>query len=148
MLALRRPMFHRRLLCSWTPPLFLTLRQNVCPEYSRASQYGLNTAYLPLDLTAIQAYALAYADKLVDTLMSTRERHVRLFRNGRNQALRIPREFELEGDEAIIHKEGDRLIVEPVRKGKLLALLATLDPLTEPFPDIDEDLPPLDDVKL
>jgi antitoxin VapB len=25
------------------------------------------------------------------------ERHVRLFRNGRNQAIRIPREFELEG---------------------------------------------------
>mgnify|MGYP000291867213 CR=1 FL=1 len=33
--------------------------------------------------------------------MSTSERHVRLFRNGRNQALRIPREFELEGEEAI-----------------------------------------------
>ena len=66
------------------------------------------------------------------------ERHVRLFRNGRNQALRIPREFELEGDEAIIHKEGDRLIVEPVRKGKLLALLATLEPLEEIFPDVDE----------
>jgi len=30
------------------------------------------------------------------------ERHIRLFRNGRNQALRIPREFELEGKEAII----------------------------------------------
>jgi len=80
--------------------------------------------------------------------MSTLERHVRLFRNGRNQALRIPREFELEGEEAIIRKEGDRLIVEPVRKGKLLALLATLDPLTEPFPDIDDDLPPPDDVRL
>ncbi len=80
--------------------------------------------------------------------MSTRERHVRLFRNGRNQALRIPREFELEGEEAIIRKEGDRLIVEPIRKGKLLALLATLDTLTEPFPDIDEDLPPLDDMQL
>lgn len=76
------------------------------------------------------------------------ERHVRLFRNGRNQALRIPREFELEGDEAIIHKEGDRLIVEPVRKGKLLALLATLEPLDETFPDVDETLPPLDDVEL
>ena len=76
------------------------------------------------------------------------ERHVRLFRNGRNQAIRIPREFELEGDEAIIHKEGDRLIVEPVRKGKLLALLATLEPLEEIFPDVDETLLPLDDVGL
>ena len=80
--------------------------------------------------------------------MSSTERHVRLFRNGRNQALRIPREFELEGDEALIHKEGDRLIVEPIRKGRLLTLLASLPPLTEPFPDIDDDLPPVDDVLL
>lgn len=48
--------------------------------------------------------------------MADAEKHVRLFRNGRNQALRIPREFELEGDEAILRKEGDRLIVEPVRR--------------------------------
>ncbi len=80
--------------------------------------------------------------------MTQRERRVRLFRNGRNQALRIPREFELEGDEAILRKEGDRLIVEPVRKGRLLALLNTLEPLDEPFPDVDEDLVPLDDVEL
>lgn len=80
--------------------------------------------------------------------MSQAERHVRLFRNGRNQALRIPREFELEGNEAIIRKEGNRLIVEPVRKGQLLTLLATLPPLDEPFPDVDEDLPPLDDTVL
>ena len=80
--------------------------------------------------------------------MPTSERHVRLFRNGRNQALRIPREFELEGDEAIIHKEGDRLIVEPVRKGKLLALLASLDPLPEPFPGVDDDMPEMDEVNL
>ncbi len=77
--------------------------------------------------------------------MAETERHVRLFRNGRNQALRIPREFELEGDEAILRKEGDRLIVEPVRRGRLLTLLSTLAPLDKPFPDVDEDLAPLDD---
>ena len=76
------------------------------------------------------------------------ERHVRLFRNGRNQALRIPREFELKGNEAILRKEGDRLIVEPIRRGQLLSLLSTLDPLDEPFPDVDEDMAPLDDVEL
>ena len=76
------------------------------------------------------------------------ERHVRLFRNGRNQALRIPREFELEGNEAILRKDGDRLIVEPVRKGRLLALLATLKPLDEEFPDLDESVEPLDNVEL
>ena len=80
--------------------------------------------------------------------MSEAERHVRLFRNGRNQAVRIPREFELEGDEAILRKEGDRLVIEPVRKGRLLALLGTLEPIEEPFPDVDNDLPPADDVEL
>jgi len=39
-------------------------------------------------------------------------RRVRLFSNGRNEALRTPREFELPGTDAIIRKEGDRLIVE------------------------------------
>ena len=80
--------------------------------------------------------------------MTSSERHVRLFRNGRNQALRIPREFELAGDEAIVHKEGDRLIVEPVRKGKLLMLLASLEPLETPFPDVDDDLPTLEEEAL
>ena len=79
---------------------------------------------------------------------ASHHRHVRLFRNGRNQALRIPREYELEGNEAIVRKEGDRLIVEPVRKGRLLSLLDTMKPLDIPFPDVDEDLPPADDVSI
>ncbi len=76
------------------------------------------------------------------------ERHIRLFKNGRNQALRIPREFELPGDEAVIHKEGDRLIIEPAKKKSLLKLLETWEPLDEEFPDVDEGLLPLDDVEL
>jgi antitoxin VapB len=83
------------------------------------------------------------------TKMDTQtERHVRLFRNGRNQAVRIPREFELDGDEAIMRREGDKLIIEPVQKNGLLSVLANLKPLQESFPDIDESLQPLDDVKL
>jgi antitoxin VapB len=81
-------------------------------------------------------------------MMSEAERHVRLFRNGRNQAVRIPREFELEGDEAILRKEGDRLVIEPVRKGRLLALLGKLDSIEESFPDVDNDLPPANEVEL
>ena len=68
------------------------------------------------------------------------ERQVSLFRNGRNQAIRIPREFELEGTEAMIHKEGDKLIIEPIKKKSLSALLAILEPLDEVFPEI-VDLP-------
>jgi antitoxin VapB len=74
------------------------------------------------------------------------ERHVRLFRNGRNQAVRIPREFELPGADAIMRKEGDRLIIEPAQPTSLLAVLATLAPLDEDFPPIPEL--PLDPVEL
>ena len=57
------------------------------------------------------------------------QRHARLFRNGRNQALRIPREFELPGDEVVTHKDGHRLVVEPVKKPNTLAeLLASWEP--------------------
>ena len=81
--------------------------------------------------------------------MSSTERHARLFRNGRNQALRIPREFELPGDDMVIRKDGERLIVEPIaKKLTLLELLATREPLHDEFPDVDEGLPPLDDIKL
>ena len=66
------------------------------------------------------------------------ERHVKLFKNGRNQAVRIPREFELPGEDAIMRKEGDRLIIEPAAPKSLLAVLATLDPLDEDFPPIPE----------
>ena len=51
------------------------------------------------------------------------ERQVRLFRNGRNQAVRIPRSFELPGNEAILRKEGDRLVLEPLPKQSLLEVL-------------------------
>jgi antitoxin VapB len=66
------------------------------------------------------------------------ERHVKVFKNGRNQAVRIPREFELPGEDAIMRKEGDRLIIEPAPPKSLLAVLATLAPLHEDFPPIDD----------
>lgn len=70
--------------------------------------------------------------------MTTLEgRHVRIFRNGRNQAIRIPRELELPGDEVIIRKEGARLIIEPIKTVPLSELLAQWAPLDDDFPDID-----------
>ena len=44
---------------------------------------------------------------ILDSLMSI-ERHVKLFKYGRNQAVRIRREFELPGEDAVIRKEGGK----------------------------------------
>lgn len=74
----------------------------------------------------------------------SQSRTVSLFRNGRNQAVRIPVEFELPGDEATIRKEGNLLIIEPkAKKRDLLEVLREMEPLgpEDAFPDIDDHLP-------
>jgi antitoxin VapB len=86
-------------------------------------------------ITGRLTYAMAYV--IVCDMV---ERHVKLFRNGRNQAVRIPREFELPGEDAIIRKDGPRLILEPAPPQSLLGILAALPTLDEEFPPI-EDLP-------
>lgn len=70
-------------------------------------------------------------------------RHARLFRNGRNQAVRIPRELELAADEVLIYQEDDRLVLVPVDRSPTLAeVLSRLTPLEEDFPDIAD--PPVE----
>jgi antitoxin VapB len=59
------------------------------------------------------------------------DRSVRLFRNGRNQAVRIPRDMELPGREALLRKQGDTLILVPKRGRGLLTTLRTLKPIRE-----------------
>jgi antitoxin VapB len=76
-----------------------------------------------------------------DPRPTAEHRRVRLFRNGRNQAVRIPVEFELPGQEAIMHRDGERLVIEPVRKRGLIALLKSMKPLGEDFPEIDDPVP-------
>ena len=74
-------------------------------------------------------------------------RQVRLFRNGRSQAIRIPKEFELPGNVAIIAKSGNHLIVRAAPRRSLLDVLDSMEPLapSDEFPDVDETLLPLDD---
>ena len=88
----------------------------------------------------------------------TAPRQVRLFRNGANQAVRIPREFELAGTQAMMRKVGNTLLIEllPVEypRGSPQAFLQALDdiaklgPIDEEFPDVDAGLLPLDDIVL
>jgi antitoxin VapB len=81
--------------------------------------------------------AAAYANEAI----VIPERHVKLFKNGRSQAVRIPHEFELPGKDAVMRKEGNRLIIEPTPPKSLLALLATLVSLDEDFPPIPDPVP-------
>lgn len=77
---------------------------------------------------------------------ASRPKEAKLFRNNRSQAVRIPAEFELPGDRVLIHREGDKLIIEPVsRPANLIELIAEwkkqapLGP-DDQFPDV-EDMP-------
>jgi antitoxin VapB len=69
------------------------------------------------------------------------ERRVKVCKNGRNWPVRIPREFEFRDDEAVMRKEGSRIIIEPARPNSLLALLATWEPMDDDFPPM-QDQPP------
>lgn len=77
-------------------------------------------------------------------LPSSRPKEAKLFRNNRSQAVRISVEFELPGDRVLIHREGDKLIIEPVtRPTDIIGLLAkwkTEPPLgpEDQFPDIED----------
>jgi antitoxin VapB len=82
---------------------------------------------------------MTYAKMTPEAYMT--ERTAALFRNGRNQAVRIPRELEMEGSEVLIRKDGDTLVLTPIRKHTLRDLLASWVPLQDALPEV-EDLPP------
>ena len=69
------------------------------------------------------------------------ERKVKIFKNGRNQAVRIPKEFELPGADAVMRKEGYRLVIEPAEPQSLLTLLNTLKPIEEDFAPFHDQNP-------
>jgi len=83
-----------------------------------------------------------------------KERTVRVFRNGRSRAVRIPSEFNLAGDEVILRQEkGGLITIQPVERRlsprEVVEWLRTQPPVNEDFPEIDDsDLLPLDDIKL
>lgn len=69
------------------------------------------------------------------------ERRVKIVRNGPAQAIEIPAEFALPGQEALLQVEDGRLTLSPLGRPSLLATLAVLPPIDEDWPEI-EDRPP------
>ena len=101
------------------------------------------------------------SDVFANYLPEPPSRHARLFRNGANQAVRIPKEFEFPPGEVTVKKIGNTLVLEPIVpkpanpvKGTAAALVAALESMRdwpvveEPFPDTDEGLLPLDEIDL
>jgi antitoxin VapB len=82
---------------------------------------------------------MAYAE--LERVKMTIQRRVSFFRNGRNQAVRIPHDFELPGKYGLMRKEGNRLVIDPEQPSLSLGdWLATLEPLGP-----DDRMPPIDD---
>lgn len=82
-------------------------------------------------------------------------REARLFRNNRSQAVRIPAEFEFPGDRVLIHRDGDRLVIEPFPQARSIREMLEKwrnEPELGPedqFPDdIRSGLLPLKDIEL
>jgi len=73
-------------------------------------------------------------------------REVRLFKNRRNQALRIPIDFAFDADRVRIHREGQRLVIEPIHDNGLVALLNRWQPLAEDVPVIEDHAPMSEDI--
>jgi len=73
-------------------------------------------------------------------------REVRLFKNRRNQAIRIPVDFAFDVDRVRIYREGERLMIEPIHNNGLVALLNRWQPLEEEIPVIADEAPKAEDI--
>jgi antitoxin VapB len=81
-----------------------------------------------------------------------KQQRARVFRNGRSRAVRIPKEFEFEGDEVTIRKEADGSLTllpdKRERSPKEIVEWLLSQPPSCDFPDIDDsDMLRLDDIK-
>jgi antitoxin VapB len=66
----------------------------------------------------------------------------KIFRSGNSQAVRIPKEFQLEGDEVEIAKKGELLVLRPKKKS-WSALIESLEKFTDDFMDKGRNQPPV-----
>ncbi len=68
----------------------------------------------------------------------------KIFRSGNSQAVRIPKEFQMEGTEVEIQRRGDALILRPKRKS-WAPLLESLDKFSDDFMESGREQPEPED---
>lgn len=54
----------------------------------------------------------------VSTMKKTSSKRVvaRVFKTGRSQAVRLPKEFRFDSDTVLVHREGSAVVLEPTRQ--------------------------------
>ena len=67
----------------------------------------------------------------------------KVFKNGRSQAVRIPKEYRVDTDEVYIEKIGDTLIIKPKSKHNWDDLFDTLNTLDTSDFMLDREQPPV-----
>lgn len=68
----------------------------------------------------------------------------KVFKSGNSQAVRIPKEFHLEGEEVEIRRKGESLILRP-KKQSWAALIDSLEKFTDDFMADGRRQPPVQD---
>lgn len=65
----------------------------------------------------------------------------KLFKSGRSQAVRLPKEFRFEGKEVRVSRHGRGVLLEPVAEESWGSVFAKIDALGVDFPEREEQPP-------
>jgi antitoxin VapB len=86
-----------------------------------------------LDATLIRIYTMVYTCKGVDM------RTAKLFRNGRSQAVRLPKEYALPGEEVYVNKVNGVVVLIPKEGDPWGPLIDSLDRFSDDFMSFKRD---------
>lgn len=76
-----------------------------------------------------------------ENAQGSERRVAKIFRNGSNQAVRLPKEYTIDAEEVYIQREGDTIVLIP-KPRSWEAYFRNARRLSDDFPDSIEDLPP------
>jgi antitoxin VapB len=65
----------------------------------------------------------------------------KLFKSGRSQAVRLPKEFRFEGKEVRVNRHGRAVLLEPMQEEDWKSVFAKIDALGVDFPEREEQPP-------
>lgn len=97
---------------------------------------------LSVDRARTHVYHDVYTFPYWKRLAMAARKKTKIFMSGNSQAVRIPREFQLEGDEVEIQRRGNTLVIRP-KKQTWQLLLDSLPLFTDDFMEGGRQQPPV-----